>query len=127
MGTSYKVVTNNFIATPRDGYYEFGNIPEELIVDTYVEYAQSFVAYAKSVGTLEPVPADRASTQVWKAADAEEEPAEEPEVAPTAAPTAAEVPVEEPEPESESNGNIITFSSFAFAVAVLTTLIEFIN
>ena len=48
MGTSYKVVTNNFIATPRDGYYEFGNIPEELIVDTYVEYAQSFVAYAKS-------------------------------------------------------------------------------
>ena len=34
-------------------------------VDTYVEYAQSFIEYSKSVGTLEPVPADRASTQKW--------------------------------------------------------------
>ena len=65
MDTTYTVVTNNFIATPRDGYYEFGNIDEELKVDSYVEYAQSFIEYAQSVGTLEPVKASHASTQEW--------------------------------------------------------------
>lgn len=69
MSASYTVVTNNFIATPRDGYYEFANVAEDLKVDTYVEYAQSFIDYAKSVESLEPVPADRASTQVWASAD----------------------------------------------------------
>merc|ERR1712150_87987 len=58
----YTVVTNNFIATPRDGYYEFGNIEGK--VDTYVEYAQSFIEYAEK-NVLEKVPADRASTQNW--------------------------------------------------------------
>ncbi len=65
MDASYIVVTNNYIATPKDGYFEFGNIDEEKKVDSYVEYAQSFIEYAESVGTLEPVPAERASTQNW--------------------------------------------------------------
>jgi hypothetical protein len=65
MLASYTVVTNNFIATPRDGYYEFGNIDDSLKVDTYVEYAQSFIEYAASVDSLTPVGADRASTQNW--------------------------------------------------------------
>ena len=65
MSGIYIVVTNNFIATPRDGYFEFGKIPEEKKVDTYVEYAQSFIEYSESVGILEPVPEDRASTQEW--------------------------------------------------------------
>lgn len=65
MLASYTVVTNNFIATPRDGYYEFGNIDDSLKVDTYVEYAQSFIEYAASVDSLTPVGPDRASTQNW--------------------------------------------------------------
>lgn len=65
MSSNYTVVTNNFIATPRDGYYEFGEIPEELVVDSFVEYAQSFIEYAESVGTLEPVSEENKSTQVW--------------------------------------------------------------
>ncbi len=62
---SYTVITNNFIATPRDGYYEFGNIPDELKVDTFLEYAQAFIDYSNDVKILEPVPQDRASTQSW--------------------------------------------------------------
>ena len=65
MSANYTVVTNNFIATPRDGYYEFGEIPDELKVDSFVEYAQSFIEYAQDVGTLEPVDPENASTQYW--------------------------------------------------------------
>ena len=113
---SYIVITSSFLANGRDGFYEFANISDELKVDTYLEYAQSFVDYAKSVGILEPVPADRASTQIWKTAVAEERPAEKPEVAST---TATNVPVGEPITETESKGNIISLSLFALAVAVL--------
>lgn len=80
---TYTVVTNNFIATPRDGYYEFGNIAEELKVDSYVEYAQSFIEYIQDVGTLEKVSDENASTQVW--ADTTKAPTEAPTEAPTAA------------------------------------------
>lgn len=62
---TYTVVTNNYIAIPKDGYYEFGNVDNSLKYDTYVEYAQSFIEYAESVGGLAPVSADRASTQNW--------------------------------------------------------------
>jgi len=61
----YTVVTNSYIASVKDGYYEFGTIAEELKVDTYVEYAQAFIDYTMDVGTLEHVPADFASTQNW--------------------------------------------------------------
>ena len=76
MTKTYSVVTNNFIATPRDGYYEFGNIEDDLKVDTYVEYAQSFIEYAQEVGTLEKVSDENASTQVW--ADTTESPTASP-------------------------------------------------
>lgn len=65
MSANYTVVTNNYIAIPKDGYFEFGNVDDSLKYDTYVEYAQSFIEYAESVGVLEPVSADRASTQNW--------------------------------------------------------------
>lgn len=65
MDERYTVVTNNYIATPRDGYYEFGNVPEEDKLDTYVEYAQSFIEYAESIDSLEPIPDDARSTQNW--------------------------------------------------------------
>jgi len=63
MSETYVVVTNNFIADGRDGYYQFGSMPEEDRVDTFVEYAQSFIEYAKDVNTLYPVDAENASTR----------------------------------------------------------------
>ncbi len=65
MDKTYSVVTNNFIAGVRDGYYEFGNIPADLKVDSYVEYAQSFIEYAQEVKVLSPVSEEDASTQNW--------------------------------------------------------------
>jgi len=65
MSATYTVVTNNYIVIPKDGYYEFGNVDDSLKYDTYVEYAQSFIEYAESVGVLAPVSVDRASTQNW--------------------------------------------------------------
>lgn len=91
MAANYTVVTNNFIATPRDGYYEFGNIPDELKVDTYVEYAQSFIEYAESVAVLDPVSAESASTQVWL--DSTESPTASPSAAPVASSASVPSPV----------------------------------
>lgn len=76
MDKRYTIVTNNYIATPRDGYFEFGNVPEEDRLDTYVEYAQSFIEYAESVESLEPVSNDSRSTKNWSD-----------ELAPTPSPT----------------------------------------
>jgi hypothetical protein len=59
----YTVVTNGYIASGKDGYKGFGTMAEELKVDTYIEYGQAFIDYIMSVGTLEPVPADFASTK----------------------------------------------------------------
>lgn len=65
MFASYTAVTNSYIAAARDGYIEFGYIASDLKVDTYVEYAQSFIDYSLVAGTLDPVSAGRASTQTW--------------------------------------------------------------
>ena len=47
---TYTVVSNSFIAEGRDGYLEFGNIATELKKNTYLEYANSFVKFAKAKG-----------------------------------------------------------------------------
>ena len=46
----YTVVTNNYIAGGKDGYLTFGTISaqEGRVVDTYLDYAQSFVDYVTS-------------------------------------------------------------------------------
>ena len=44
----YKVATNNYIAAGKDGYKTFGVVSKSgRIVDTYLDYAQSFVDYIK--------------------------------------------------------------------------------
>lgn len=57
----YTVVTNSFIGGGRDGYVSF--LDAANFVDTFTEYAQAFVDYAESVGTLNDLPADEYSTQ----------------------------------------------------------------
>ena len=111
----YTVVTNNFIATPRDGYYEFGNIADELKVDTYVEYAQSFIDYAKSVDSLDPVPEDLSSTQTWIGAATEAPTAmtKTPTPSPTKLPT-EEMPEKEEEMEDEEKDTLESASGVLY-------------
>jgi 5'-nucleotidase/UDP-sugar diphosphatase len=59
----YTVVTNDFIAGGRDGYLTFGNVGDELVVNTYTEYSQAFMDYAIQEGTLVNPPVDEFSTQ----------------------------------------------------------------
>jgi len=60
-GTTYKVVSNNYIAGGRDGYTEFSSA--SAMVDTYIEYAEGLVLYARAQGTLIAPPITEFSTQ----------------------------------------------------------------
>jgi len=62
---TYSVVTNSYIAGGRDGYLTFGNTADELITDTYQEYAQSFIDYAKVEGELINLPLEEYATQAF--------------------------------------------------------------
>ncbi|EAQ66709.1 5'-nucleotidase [Marinomonas sp. MED121] len=66
MNASYKVATNDYIAGGKDGYITFGKVVKEgRVVDTYLDYAQSFVDYVIKVGTIEKLPLEEYSTQVY--------------------------------------------------------------
>jgi 5'-nucleotidase / UDP-sugar diphosphatase len=63
-GRTYKVVTNDYIAGGRDGYLTFKDIVKDgRIVDTYLDYAQSFVDYVKKQGSVGKLPASDYSTK----------------------------------------------------------------
>lgn len=67
-----KVVTNSFIAAGRDGYLTFGTVSAEgRVVDTFIDYAQSFIDYVEQDlgGVVEPLPCDDYSTQLFINAD----------------------------------------------------------
>lgn len=64
LDANYKVVTNDFIASGKDGYDTFGTISADgRVEDTYLDYAQSFVDYVKRTGTLMKLPSSEYSTQ----------------------------------------------------------------
>ncbi|MGQ7848027.1 NAD nucleotidase [Granulosicoccus sp. 3-233] len=67
----YKVVTNDFIAGGQDGYTTLGEISDDLKVDTFLDYAESFVSYVKEVGTIERLPLSDYSTQSYINQDGE--------------------------------------------------------
>ena len=63
---SYKVITNNYIAGGRDGYLTFKTVSDDgRLVDTYLDYAQSFVDYVSAKGIIEKLPLDDYSTQSY--------------------------------------------------------------
>ena len=63
---TYKVVTNSYIARGKDGYATFGTVSKRGgALDTYLDYAQSFVEYARREGTLRKLPRSQYSTQVY--------------------------------------------------------------
>jgi len=61
---TYKVVTNNYISGGRDGYLTFKDVVKDgRVVDTYLDYAQSFVDYVKKQGKIGKLPAADYSTK----------------------------------------------------------------
>lgn len=62
MTATYTVVTNSFVAAGRDGYITFGTIPEEDVVDTFLEYSAAFIEYATEQGVLADPPLETYST-----------------------------------------------------------------
>ena len=63
---TYKVVTNSYIAGGKDGYKTFGKVSKRGgALDTYLDYAQSFVEYARVTGTLKKLPIEEYSTQAF--------------------------------------------------------------
>ncbi len=62
---TYVVVTNDFIARGQDGYTTFTEIQGDLRVDTFLDYAQSFVDYVKAQPntTVSKLPYSEYSTQ----------------------------------------------------------------
>jgi 5'-nucleotidase len=44
---NYSVITHSYLASGHDGYATFAQIPQERKVNTYIDYAMSFVKYLK--------------------------------------------------------------------------------
>lgn len=60
-------MTNSFVADGRDGYDTFGMLDQNdpnTFQNTFVEYGQSLVDYAKDVQVLTDIPLSQYSTQV---------------------------------------------------------------
>ena len=61
---TYKLVTNNYIAAGRDGYLTFKKVKNDgRYLDTYLDYAQSFVDYVRERGSVSKLPESEYSTQ----------------------------------------------------------------
>lgn len=68
--STYKVVTNSFVAGGHDGYLTFGTVSDDnRALDTYLDYAQSFVDYVKAEGSITKLPLEEYSTQSYTNAD----------------------------------------------------------
>jgi len=63
LNASYIIVTNSFTSGGKDGYLTFGEISDDLKVDTFLDYAQSFSDYAEEEQTVTRLPYSEYSTQ----------------------------------------------------------------
>lgn len=59
----FSVIANDYIAGGRDGYASLAAIPAERREDTFLDYAQALVDYARALETLRPPAAASRSTQ----------------------------------------------------------------
>ncbi|KEF30121.1 5'-nucleotidase [Marinobacter nitratireducens] len=65
-GETLTVVSNSYTAGGKDGYLTFGTVSDDgRAVDTYLDYAQSFVDYLTEVGTLSKPALEDYSTQSY--------------------------------------------------------------
>ena len=61
---NYTLLTNNYIAAGRDGYLTFKTVKNDgRYLDTYLDYAQSFVDYVRQRGSVSKLPESEYSTQ----------------------------------------------------------------
>lgn len=65
----YRVIANDFIGGGRDGYSTLARIDGDRRQDTYLDYAQALVDYARDSKTLMRPPPDRRSTQRFRDLD----------------------------------------------------------
>ena len=70
LSATYNVVTNDFIASGRDGYETFGTVfSAGLFVDTFTEYAQGFIDYVELLSeagdSLSKLPLEEYSTKSY--------------------------------------------------------------
>ena len=114
----YVVGTNNYIAGGKDGYLTFtDSTVAATYVDTYTEYAQIFVDYAKEVKTLIVPVASEFSTKSYVGMDGVSH-------TPAPAPVPAPVPVPVPAPTvTESSATLDTFP-FAFIATLFAAIIN---
>jgi len=66
---SYRVMANDYIAAGRDGYVGFAAIGGERREDTFLDYAQALVDYARSAGVLRRPDSSQRSTQRFRDLD----------------------------------------------------------
>jgi 5'-nucleotidase/UDP-sugar diphosphatase len=66
---TYRVVANNFIAAGRDGYASMARIEESRREDTFLDYAQALVDYARQEKVLRRPEPGRRSTQRFRDLD----------------------------------------------------------
>jgi 5'-nucleotidase/UDP-sugar diphosphatase len=71
---SYRVVANDYIAAGRDGYEGLAAIPASRREDTFLDYAQALVDFAREVQVLLPPPVERRSTQGFRDVDGRDYP-----------------------------------------------------
>lgn len=71
LAATYTVVTNDYIASGKDGYTTFGQVfYAGLYVDTYTEYAQGFIDFMEELtAALEKLPIEEYSTQTYVGTD----------------------------------------------------------
>ncbi len=65
LARTYVVVTSDFLASGKDGYQTFATVSADpkKVEMTSLEYAQSFIDYVESVGTVSKLPVSEYSTQ----------------------------------------------------------------
>ncbi len=66
---SYRVITNNYIANGKDGYFAFGDVPPERREDTGLDYAQALVDFVRSGGSLARPVDEQRSTRSFRDRD----------------------------------------------------------
>lgn len=68
----YRVITNDYIASGRDGYASLALVDADRREDTFLEYAQALIDHAREAGELRLPPPERRSTQWFRDLDGRE-------------------------------------------------------
>lgn len=66
---SYRVITNDYIANGKDGYFAFGDIPAQRREDTGLDYAQALVDFVRAGGSLARPASEQRSTLTFRDRD----------------------------------------------------------